>query len=316
MKRGKFNFFSNMSLTQKREMKGLIFVAPFILGMILFFITPIFQSLMFSFGDISVAIGSDKGYIFEFKGIENYKTAFLGDLPFLEILIESLKSTIHIPFVVIVSFLIALLLKDVFPGRGIYRVIFFLPVIISSGILPNIDANDILQGLMGSGNVVTSDSKNDLANLIDVTFLSEILSSLNIGTSLIEYIMSAVKNIITIINSSGIQILIFLAALQTVSPSIYESAKVEGATGWETFWKITLPMISPQVLVVAIYSIIDSFVNLNNDMIMYLQNLSLSQLRFGYACATSWIYLLLVAVIVCVFYFVISRFVFYDDKER
>ena len=128
--------------------------------------------------------------------------------------------------------------------------------------------------------------------------------------------MSAVKNIITIINSSGIQILIFLAALQTVSPSIYESAKVEGATGWETFWKITLPMISPQVLVVAIYSIIDSFVNLNNDMILYLQNLSLGQLRFGYACATSWIYLLLVAVIVCFFYFAISKFVFYDDKER
>ena len=311
----KKSFLKNMSLSQRREMKGLLFVAPFILGMLLFLIVPMIKSFIYSFGEISMSVEKN-GLVYEFIGLENYRRSLLDDFDFLTQLTDALKSTIHIPFCIIVSFLIAVLLKDSFKGRTVYRIIFFLPVIISSGILPVIDNTDIMQGLVGSSTIVTSTTQNDPSNLINVQFLSEILSSLDIGSSLVNYVMSAVKNIIMIINSSGIQILIFLAALQTVSPSIYEAARVEGATGWEIFWKITLPMISPQVLVVAIYTIIETFVNVNNNMMRFLFDLSFKQSKFGYSAASSWIYLLVVIIIVSVFYFLISRFVFYNDKER
>lgn len=307
-------FFKDLSLSKKRDLKGLLFVLPFVLGMLLFFVKPIIQTFAFAFGNVSMSI-ENNGYVYEYQGLENFRHILFNDLQFIDQLTASFQSTIYIPFIVMVSFLIAVLLKDSFKGRGIYRVIFFLPVVISSGILPSIDAEDVMQGLLGSGIQVNIDSKNLATNLINVEFLQDMLMSLDMGTSFISYVMNAVKNIINIINNSGIQILIFLAALQTVSPSIYEAAKVEGATGWETFWKITIPMISPHILVVTIYTIIDSFVNVNNDMMTFLKNLSFKKFEFGLSAAATLIYLFFVAFVVGIFYFILSRFIFYNNKD-
>jgi ABC-type sugar transport system permease subunit len=128
--------------------------------------------------------------------------------------------------------------------------------------------------------------------------------------------MDAISNIITIINSAGIQILIFLAALQTISKSIYEAADVEGATAWESFWKITVPMISPHILVVVIYTIIDSFMNVNNKLMQFIYARGFIDFKTGYAAAMSWMYFLIVTAIIAALYFIISRFVFYNENER
>lgn len=304
------------SLSRKREWKGWIFVAPFAVGMIFFFLVPLLQSLWFSFGSVSMGANSDH-YIYEWKGAVNYIRALTEELTFNEALLDSVGGMLaQVPVVIILSFLIAVLLKNRFPGRGLYRVLFFLPVILTAGILPAIDQEDVLQGLIGSGTVVSADAKNELSKLIETEFLTDTLLDMNINSSLVTYVMDAVSNIITVINSSGIQILIFLAALQTISTSVYEAAHVEGATGWETFWKITVPMITPQILVVAVYTIIDSFINVNNAVMQVIYNVGFIKFQIGYASAMSWMYFILIALVIGIFYLVLSRFVFYYNKER
>jgi len=305
-----------LSLVQKRELKGIIFVLPFVFGMLFFLIIPLIQSLQFSFGDIALD-GETGRYAFTFKGLVNYDKAFTKDLNFIRLILNSLQELASkVPFIVIVSFLIASLLKKDFKGRGIYRLLFFMPVILTAGILPGIDSGDVLQGLIGSGTVVDHTAVNDLTSLINTDLLTDSLSSMKINPAFIDYITQAVGSIIVIINSCGIQFLIFLAALQTISSSIYEAAEVEGATSWQVFWKITIPMISPQILIVVVYTIIDSFVNLNNSFMQYINSLGFTKLETGYAAALSWLYFALVTFVVGLVYFAISRVVFYNNNER
>ncbi|MBQ9964315.1 MAG: sugar ABC transporter permease [Clostridia bacterium] len=309
MKRG-------LNLSQKRELKGLVFVAPFALGMLFFFLIPLVQSFIFSFGDVRMN-DALTGYQFDWGGIDNYVRALFRELNFTNELRTSVVNMLmNVPVIVMVSFLIAVLIKDKFVGRSLYRVLFFLPVILTAGILPNIDAEDVLQGLMGSGVVVGADAKNTVAGLINTDQLSDLLLSMNIMPGAVNYLMEAIRNIITIVNNSGIQILIFLTALQTISPSINEAARVEGATPWEIFWKITVPMISPQLLVVTIYTIIDSFVNVNNSLMQYIYRIGFVKFEVGYAASMTWMYFLIVALVIGAFYFALSRFVFYNDSER
>ena len=304
-----------LGLSRRREWKGWIFAAPFAAGMLFLFFVPLCQSLLFSFGQVHMAEGASI-YSFEWGGVTNYARALTEELDFTKGLLMSVgEMAASVPVIVVVSFLIAILIKSKFPGRGLYRLLFFLPVILTAGILPTIDKADILQGLIGSGTVVDWGAQNDAANLINTAWLTDALMGMNVGTGLVKYLVDAIKNIIHIVNSSGIQILIFLAALQTVSPSIYEAARVEGATGWETFWKVTVPMISPQILVVAVYTVIDSFVNVNNTLIQTIYKIGFVNFNIGYAAAMSWLYFAVIAVIIGVVYAGISHFVFYDDRE-
>lgn len=112
------------------------------------------------------------------------------------------------------------------------------------------------------------------------------------------------------------QILIFLAGIQSISPSIYESASVEGATAWEMFWKITLPMVSPMLLVNVFYTIIDNLTRDNNELMNYIRNISFSQGMYGEGAAMAWLYFLVVAVILVVLVAIISRFVFTYQREK
>lgn len=306
-----------LSLSKKRDLKGLIFVAPFAVGMLFFFLIPLIQSLIFSFGSVGMNAAT-QSYLYTFQGIENYQRSLFFDIDFLDNLIESVSTTVaNVFFIVVISFLIAILLKPRFPGRGLYRVLFFLPVILTSGIIPRLDELDVLQGLIGSETAVGDGVKNNASDIINMSFLTDLFDSILTDTGInLQFITDAVANIIVIVNSSGIQILIFLAALQTISPSLYEAANVEGATTWESFWKITVPMISPQILVVVIYSIIDSFMNVNNKLMQLIYQIGFINFNIGYAASMSWIYFAVVAVIIGVVYIVMSRFVFYQSNER
>lgn len=304
------------SLEKKRNMKGLIFVAPYLFGLIFLFLIPLCKSLLFSFGDVSLnkEIGR---YQFTWSGLENYSRALLDELKFANSLGSALSSLLmNVPVILVVSFLIAILLKDKFPGRGIYRMLFFLPVILTAGILPNIDGEDVLQGIIGSGTVLNTGTGHTAAHLISTETLQEFFLSINISPTIVNYLTEAVRNIIVVVNNSGIQILIFLAALQTISPSLYEAAKVEGATSWEVFWKITIPMISPQILIVVIYTIIDSFVNVNSALMQLIYDVGFIDFNVGYSSAMTWMFFLLIIIIVCTVYAVCSKFVFYNNKER
>ena len=304
------------TLEQKRNLKGFLFVTPYLFGLIFLFLVPLGQSLLFSFGDVSLNTETGR-YQFIWSGLANYSRALFDELVFVSTLKGALTSLMmNVPVILVVSFLIAVLLKDKFPGRGIYRMLFFLPVILTAGILPSIDSTDILQGLIGSGMTVTVDAKNSAANLISTEFLSKLFLQMNISPSVVNYLTNAVRNIIVVVNNSGIQILIFLAGLQTISPSLYEAARVEGATSWEVFWKITVPMISPQILIVVIYTIIDSFVNVNSSLMQMISKVGFDKFQVGYSAAMTWMFFFIIILIVALVYAICSRFVFYNNRER
>ena len=183
------------------------------------------QSVLYSFGTLD----QNNGFRLVLEGLENYKKALTKDAVFYRYLLTSVKDMlIELPVILIFSFIMANLLKSGFSGRNIIRVVFFLPVVLSSGIVGRIEADNAVQGMYtdmmtGSGGLVSQDA------------LRQFLLDSNISTSLATYIMDAIGGILNTVNDSGIQILIFLAALQSISPSLYEASSLEGASAWENF---------------------------------------------------------------------------------
>ena len=156
-----------------------------------------------------------------------------------------------------------------------------------------------------------ADTSNSIVNVMD---LERLFSNMKIGSQLATYVVDIVNNIYDIVNKAGVQMLIFLAGLQAISPAIYESCKIDGATGWETFWKITFPMISPMILVNGVYTIIDSFTSETNTVMAYISEIySTSEVK---SSAMAWIYFLIVMLIVGIIAAIISANVFYQRRER
>lgn len=298
------------SRLEKREARyGLLFVLPLIIGVIFFLGAPLIQSFAISLGDIN----TENGYDIAVSGLENYKRALTVDADYIKYLLGSVKETAtNTPLIVIVSFVTAMLLKREFPGRTAYRVIFFLPVILTSGVMNEIRTDELIastidpmaasEGMTG----VLSGSQQAISNL---------LLNANLSPQLTNYILYAQQNITTILSLSGIQILIFLAALQSIPPSLYEASAIEGATAWENFWKITLPMVSPQLLVIVLYTVIERFVNMNGETMKYIYTTGFQSLKFGYSSAMAWIYFVIVSFVVAVLYFLLKRFTFsYEER--
>lgn len=299
---------SRPRLTEKRERWGYFFTLPFIAGIIFFFLSPLTESLCMSFGGLRF----EDGYSIFFSGVDNYQWALTVDDQYVRLLVQpSVSMLVNVPIILVVSFLIAMLLKDPFPERTVYRCLFFLPVILASGIMGSMSADDIISSVLsvGGSTGAATDSLSSSQQLI-----SGLLLGADISPKITEYILYAIRNIFSIMNMSGIQILIFLAALQSIPASLYEASAIEGATGWENFWKITLPMASPQVLVASVYTIIDSFVNTNNDIMTYIQRMGFEKFQWGIASAMAWVYFGVVIAVLGIFYLLVRRLIFHYDR--
>lgn len=280
-------------LNRKYQPIAYIFVAPLILGAITFFIYVLTVSLQFSFATVKTGATS---YELNYVGFDNYKYAFLTDTQFVRRMITSLTELVtNTPIILIFSLFIAVLLNQNMPGRTFFRAVFFLPVIVASGIIADADANNtVLQVLSDSSSIDTGAAGQ--AAFLSSEAITEFFSSLNFSPALIGYVTSAVDNIINVIDKSGVQIIIFLAGLQSISPSIYEYAKTEGATGWDIFWKITVPLISPIMLVNLFYTVVD-YTTGKNSVLSYVSSLSFTHAKFGEASAMAWVFLLAVMII-------------------
>ena len=249
-----------VSLDVKKARAGWIFVLPFVLGFFLIYLPIIFDAVRFSFHEMRFVIGG--GYTLEFVGFQNYSEALFVDPSFVTTLLGGIKQLIlDIPSIVIFSLFVALILNQKIAGRAAFRAIFFIPVILTTGLISEIDAGNILNQYMGdtSGIDDGSGQESTAAEIVSVMDFEALFSNMMIGTEIVEYVVGLVNNIFNIVNRCGVQMLIFLSGLQSISPAIYESCSIDGASGWETFWKITLPMVSPMILVNTIYTIIDSF---------------------------------------------------------
>ena len=298
------------SLDRRKARAGWVFVLPFVLGLALIYLPVMFDSIQFSFSQLNNLQGG--GYTLTFIGFENYQKALFEDAGFVQVLVAGLKSlAFEIPAIVIFSLFMAVLLNQKMIGRGFFRAIFFIPVIISTGIMEGIATYDqsMDSGINdGSGTSATE----GIINAMDIEML---FANMKVGTELVEYVTQMINNIYDIVNRSGVQMLIFLAGLQSISPAIYESCSIDGATAWETFWKITLPMISPMILVNTVYTIIDSFTSSKNTVMSYISSQSGQVNGQVVGTAMSWIYFLIVALILAAIAGILSAFVFYQKKN-
>lgn len=293
-----------LSLATKRAIAGIIFVSPFLVGFSLFFLFPFIQAIQFSLSELQI---TPYGFNLIPVGLENYRRALFVNTAYVPHLTEVFtKMLTEVPVIIGFSFFAAVLVNQKFKGRLIARLVFFLPVILGSGIVLRIEQWDAMHSLLGGS------SESSALGMFG-TQIQAILPQLNIPEVIVTYIVTAVERIPSIIKSSGIQIVIFLAGLQSISPSLYEASQIEGASGWENFWTITLPMVSPLILTNVVYSIIDSFTSVENSLVMMIQEGAFTNLGFGQSSAMSIMYFGVIAVTLLIIVAILSRVVFYQE---
>ncbi len=308
----------SLSLQKQKSRMGWLFIAPFLIGFALVYLPMIVESIWFSFNKIRIQGGG--GYILEFVGWENYRYALFEDVEYVQVLIGSIKDLLfNIPAIVIFSLFMAVMLNQKMKGRAVFRAIFFIPVIVSTGIIETIDLQNIIAQAQESVTTI-SDGGMDAANagtqIITQMDVARLLGGMKVGEGLVTYATDMVNNVYNIVNKSGVQMLIFLAGLQSISPAIYESCHIDGASAWETFWKITFPMISPMILVNSIYTVIDSFTSKSNTVMTYIKNIYSGSAEGNVrATAMSWMYFLVVILILLIVGGIMSAYVFYQRRE-
>jgi len=291
------------SLEATRRKYGYIFTSPFILGAIVAIIYPVFTSILYCFCEVTADAG---GEVLTFVGFKNFHHIFAVDTSYNPTLISTITNTItNVPVVIIFSFFLASVLNAEFKGRGFARTILFLPMILNSGLVGYILARDHLDEAM-------AEKSSAQVGQFSGAF-SEFLEELGIGAGITNLLASSVDNITNILAMSVIPIVVMLAGLQSVPNSVYEASYVEGATKWEVFWKISLPIVSPMILVSVIYCIIDSFTAVGNDIIARVEQACIRSLDLGIGSAMAWAYLLIVLILVAVVFLVANRFVSYSD---
>ena len=311
-KRGK------LSLLQKRSLSGWLFALPFVLGIIFVYGPIIFTSLKVTFSDIA-----NDGTM-TFVGFKYYQQVLTTDPWFPITIVDGLEDLIlQIPAIVIFSLFMAIILNQKMTGRAAFRAIFFLPVILSTGIIDRLNADDAFgDAISGSSGAIDNNTGEASGGIVSALDIQQLLGGIKLGAGLVEYVTNLVNNIFDIISRSGVQMLIFLSGLQSISPSIYESCQVEGASAWETFWKITLPMISPMILVNGVYTVIDLFTCYDNRVMKLMEQ----ALNHGgeyrgdvggasVAGAMAWIYIGIVLLFIVIVALILKTFVFYQRRD-
>ena len=304
------------SLDVRKARAGWIFILPFLIGFVLIYLPIIFDSIKYSFHEIKILVGG--GYELVWVGWKNYSDAILVDTSYVTTLVAGLKQLIlDIPSIVLFSLFVAIVLNQKIAGRAAFRAIFFIPVILTTGLISDIDAGNTMNEYMSNAEGIDDGSGQESAatEIVSVMDVERLFANMMIGTEIVEYVVSLVNNIFNIINRCGVQMLIFLSGLQSISPAIYESCSIDGASGWETFWKITLPMVSPMILVNTIYTIIDAFTSSDNQVMAYISQVYEEANGNVLSSAMSWMYFLVVILIIAAVAGLLGSFVFYQRRD-
>lgn len=275
----------NVSLERTNARIGYLFIAPWIIGAVVFLIYPLVSSFWYALNNIRI---TPLGKNFRFVGTGNFTQILLADADFPTMLVDYIGMIIvSIPIILVFSLIISILLNEKIIGKAIFRTLFFLPVIIVSG------------PVMG---MLTSDGATNITS-IDVQVITNTLAAF-LPRGIYEPIAKVFANMVMILWYSGVPILIYIAGLQKIDPAIYEASKIDGASAWQNFWKITLPSIQPMILLNAIYTIVFMSSNEQNNIINLIRNNMFSGTQergYGYASAMAWIYAVVVFFLVLLF---------------
>ena len=284
-----------MGIDQRRSLEAYIFLIPWLIGLVVFFANPIFTSVRLSFSKITTF----KGLVMEWAGLTNYEYIFFYDLNFVPTFLKVVSDTLmNTPLCIVFSLVIAILINRKMVGRGFFRTAFFIPVLLGSGY--------IMKQLLGMG----VDGTTITTGITVPKLIADLL-----GVSITEVVQGFLDRITVVLWKSGVQIVLFLAGLQGISGSLYEAARVDGATEWEMFWKITLPMISPVIMMNIVYTIVAFFTDTTNPMVDYIYKMNFTNQMFENAAAMSWIYFIF-ALVLCLICILLMRRHVYDSGAK
>ncbi|MBE5962631.1 MAG: sugar ABC transporter permease [Lachnospiraceae bacterium] len=296
-----------LTLMQKRAIVGLLFISPWLIGFLIFYARSLFMTIQFSMSD--VAVKENGGYSLTFAGISNFKYALTAHGTFKQVLTTSLGNMlVDVPLIIFFSLFMGVLLNKKFKGRTLVRAIFFLPVIMNSEAIQG--AIQMTRQMMAGGlNPANAEVMESMSGGVNIDYYLELFRDLALPDGLLDYIIGAVARINDIITASGVQIVIFIAALQAVPPALYEVAKIEGATGYETFWKVTFPMVSPLIITNIVYTVVDSFIN--SDVVQLAYDTAFTDQKYGLSSSMSLLSTVAVCVVLVVACGLISKKTFY-----
>lgn len=288
------------------KIHGVIFVSPFLVGFIAFFLVPLINTVYYSLN--KVGVGDQGGMTFEWNGIQNYIDLFRTEVTtsnttmarlFTE---ENSTMLLSLPLIVVFSLFMALLANQKFKGRAIVRLLFFLPIILGIDVVI-----DMLAVTTGSTALDTG------SNLLSGSYVTIFLvRTLNVPMRVLYPVMTYVENIFTLISQAGVQTLVYLTALQSISPSLYEVAKIEGATAYETFWKVTIPSIMNITFFVVIYTIVDLF--LRSSIADEAYAFAFTQGKIGVGSALSVVYIFNVVLVLAIAALALRKVVKKNEK--
>lgn len=268
----------------RRKLEGAFFIAPWMLGFFIFFAFPLGFSFYMSFHHVRIL---PTGPSITYRGLEYYnEILFSSSALYNELIPFMQEALVMIPVILVFSFLVAILLNVKFPGRVAFRAVFFLPVIFTSGYIV---AEFVNQGQGGFGFL----ERYDAAALLQ-TYLGEQAWT----TAIVEVL----DRFVLVLWYSGVQIIIFLAGRQTISRSVYESARIDGASPWQVFWKITLPAMTPFLFLNLIYTVVDLFTFPFNPVIQLI-----GTGNYGYNSALAWIYFFMILAFLLMVFFLFRR---------
>ena len=298
-----------IGLMGKRAVYGYLFILPFIIGFIFFMVKPLYQSFMMSMSDVTI---STEGFNLSLNKFANFKRAFLVDAEFKQMLITGIGSMVVRSLATVVfSFFVALLLNQNFKGRTLARSIFFLAVILSSGVLVGLENNNALMSQL-KDMIEEQGNANSITGVLEDILVNSSTGFSGISSKTFRTVFEIIDSIYDVAMASGIQIIIFLSGLQNISPSMFEAAQMEGCTAWESMCKITIPMVSPLLPVCWVYTIVDFFMKTDNQ-IMSKINQTMYTLEYGFSSAMAWSYFVVCMALIGISSAIISKVVYKYD---
>lgn len=285
-----------LTLRQRQAVSGFSFIFIWIIGISVFLFYPLLRNILWSFTDAALNRNIDTPH---FIGFANYVEAFVIDAKFLPLLLETLRNlAVDAPVILLFSLAVALLSEQKLPGQGFFRAIFFLPVVIGSA-----EVVGRLFQLQG-----------DQLSLFQGKQV-QIFLHIFLGANTTIF-LAFVNRIVFVLWRSGVQIMIFIAGLKGIDPALYEAAQMDGATSWVRFWRVTLPMLFPVLIINVVYTIVDSFTDYFNGVMGYIRDVTfVSQLRFGYPSALGNIYFIIIFIIVISIFWLLNKQTFYGGER-
>lgn len=301
MKLPTFKMKRKTSLVERREAGGYIFIAPWLIGVTVFFLIPFIQSIAFAFCDLSF---SENGLVQKFVGLKNFRIVFFESPTVFQKITNSVgQMLVELVLIITISFFLSIILNQEFFGKTFARAVFALPLIVSTGVLLSIFKNSLFSEAQGVQE----------STMFQAAGIQQILENTGLGEGIITTVVGWVNQLVDMLWKSGVQIIVFLSGIQSIPPSYYEVCDIEGATAWQRFWQVTFPIMMPFCLLNIVYTVIDSFTYYSNPVMSQIMTYFKS-IQYSLSNALALAYFLVMIVITSIIALLVSRRIVYIDK--